>query len=327
MSDWNGTHPFAAAYLGPRRGQLHRYQPADRYIYPNDDDALLESIGRRHRAVEGVKPKNSNIVVGSGSSPLLAAICFWLGQRRTERVCYFAPMYYTTHYFLRLLGLRPRRLAERHLFDLDELPALPKQRSVLVLCDPIWYAGVRVTREHMRVLATWQQATGSLVIVDGSFQFMQWDSERTEHSAMLDPDLTMRVICPAKALALPSVRFAYALVPAAARDELMFLSESMSGSSSAADMSLARRTMKVLGTGESNRKLTDYLRQTYEALVADGLVRTNITPECGYFVFARFGSRVRRRVGMDQHYFELTGYRGYARLNLLVADRLREMTS
>jgi hypothetical protein len=159
-------------------------------------------------------------------------------------------------------------------------------------------------------------------MVDGSFQFMQWDHSRKEHSSLLDPELTFRLISPAKALAIPFFRFAYLLHPTWVHPDFVFLYESMIGGSTAADLAFARRALEVLATEGSTFALTNYLRRTFEQLTANGAISTRIKPNCGYFTFAVPSVRLPGQVAMDQDYFELKGYPNHIRINLMLAERM-----
>ncbi|MDQ3760484.1 MAG: hypothetical protein M3460_01920 [Actinomycetota bacterium] len=60
---------------------------------------------------------------------------------------------------------------------------LPKHKTLLALTDPIWYAGRKVPCEVLDAIKARQLNTGSLVFVDGTFRYMQWDGTPVEVSA------------------------------------------------------------------------------------------------------------------------------------------------
>src|SRR5207253_6799495 len=106
------------------------------------------------------------------------------------------------HFFLRMLNIRLRPVSGKQAFESGAALNLPSRKALLLLCDPVWYAGRRVPLDKIAAIADWQKLTGSLVFVDGSFQFMQWNGTRREHTAMLDSDLTFRRISPIRASAI-----------------------------------------------------------------------------------------------------------------------------
>jgi hypothetical protein len=151
---------------------------------------------------------------------------------------------------------------------------------------------------------------------------MQWDGTKDERTAMLDPELTFRLICPAKTLAVPFFRFAYLLHPSDTHRDLLFLYESIVGGASASDLAFARRALQVLEDDSLNRTLTNFYMKIYDTLIQRGLIRTEITPKCGYFVFASPVDQPANLITMDGSYFELRGYPGYCRINLMAARRI-----
>lgn len=201
---------------------------------------------------------------------------------------------------------------------------LPTTRSVLLLCDPVWYAGKPVPEHHLKTIAEWQCRTGSFVFVDGSFQYMKWnDSTTHECTALLNPAFTFRLLCPAKTLAVPFFRFAYLLHPASVHTELLFIYESMVGGANIYDLAFAYRALSVLSNEEGlGRILPELYRRTFLQLVEQNVIRTEITPECGYFVFAVPVERPVEMRGMDETYFQAEGYPDYCRINLMAARRI-----
>ena len=161
------------------------------------------------------------------------------------------------------------------------LPGVSALRSVLLLSDPIWFAGRRLTESQIVAIAKWQKKTGSLVFVDGSFQYTQWDGTRREHTAMLDANLTFRLISPTKSLAIPAFRFAYLILPSQFHKQLLFLYESMMGGANFSDVAFARQALNVLADSPGNRPLTDFFNETYTQLIKNGFIQSGITPDSG----------------------------------------------
>ena len=325
VSDWNGAHPFVKKFLGRtlRRATADLDPLLSQYIYFDEQPLVLKAVCHLHSKLDGLNLSNDNVVAGPGASSVLVLLSLWLLHRGYTEVFYIPPLYYTLHYFLKLLGIRLRPVSGRHVFESRAMLNLPaRHRSVLLLCDPIWYAGRRVPLPVMCAIRDWQRKTESLVLIDGSFQYMQWDGTRKEYSSLLDPELTFRLISPTKSLAIPSFRFAYLLHPKAFHKQLVFLYENIVGGSNALDLAFAHRALEVLTSDEANRPLTMFLERTYQCLTDRGLFKTEIAPDCGYFVFGIPGFRLPNQVAMNEEYFELRGYSNYVRVNLMLADRL-----
>lgn len=324
LSDWDGGHPFVKEFLGPEflNPSLTQDLPS-RYIYFEDEPSVLEAVRVLHFKLESLDISCRNIAAGPGSSSLLVALSLWLVQQGYKEVYYVPPLYYTFHFFLRMLNIRLRPVSGKQVFESGAALNLPSRKTVLLLCDPVWYAGRRVPLDKIVAIADWQKLTGSLVFVDGSFQFMQWNGTRREHTAMLDSDLTFRLISPTKALAIPFLRFAYLLHPSRFHDDFVFLYESIVGGASICDYHFAQRSLDVLSSERCNRDLTVFLRSTYQQLIEKRLIDTQIAPEAGYFIFAVPKVRLPNQVVMGQDYFELKNYPDHVRVNLLgAAQRL-----
>lgn len=329
LSDWNCDNPFIDRLLGPDLSRLFNGNRShDSYIYFDDEEELLDSIRKLHLEVDDLSFSHENIVAGPGSSSFLAAFAMWLRRSGYTEVYYIPPLYHTLYYLLESLDINLTPVASQHAYEPLFSLNLPPQHTVLLMCDPVWYAGKCVPPAQIAAIAEWQHATKSLVFVDGSFQYMKWRQERSESTAALDPELTFRLVCPAKALAVPFFRFAYLLHPSATHDDLMFLYESIIGGASASDLAFAKRALMILtGKGDLHRVLPQYFKSVFEELVERQLVTTTIIPECGYFAFAVPLVRPTDLVTMDQTYFELAGYPQHCRINLMAARRIYGLTS
>jgi aspartate/methionine/tyrosine aminotransferase len=325
ISDWNGDHPFVESYLGSDLMNLRLERPLPSgYLYFDNEASVLDAIRAFHLKWEGLELARNHIVAGCGSSSMLVAFSLWLCQERYDEVFYVPPLYYTFHYFLRLLNIRSRPVSGRQVFETGSILNLPEKQTVLLLCDPVWFAGRTVPLDKIREIAEWQRRTRSLVFVDGSFQYMQWAELRREQTSILDSELTFRLISPTKSLAIPFFRFAYLLHPAGFHNNFLFLYESIVGGATISDIVFARRSLSILGSDTNNRRLCEFLQSTFNRLVEREFIYTKILPECGYFVFAVPKVRLPSKVVMDQDYFELKNYPEYVRINLMAARHIFE---
>jgi hypothetical protein len=151
---------------------------------------------------------------------------------------------------------------------------------------------------------------------------MSWNDERVEQTSVLDPELTFRLVSPTKSLGIPFFRFAYLLHPSRFHEDLLFLYESIVGGATISDIAFAKRSLAILDSVKNKSDLRKLLKSIFDQLVQKDLIETKIDPECGYFVFAVPKIRLPNQVTMDQEYFELRNYPGYARINLMVAHHL-----
>ncbi|MFB6893202.1 aminotransferase class I/II-fold pyridoxal phosphate-dependent enzyme [Kitasatospora sp. NPDC056327] len=317
VSDYNGGHPFVADYLGDlahtppyRLGDVTRYSALD------EDTALRAKIARLHEGYDAEPCSPGRVVPAGGASSLLGTFCTWLRLTGRTRIHYLPPVYYKFAYFFRRFGIEPVRLSEAHAhqpgFDLR----LPDEKTVLLLTDPVWYAGRRVPALVLKQLAEWQHATGSLVFVDGTFQYMRWDGGRREDSAALPADLTLRMVCPTKYLSIHGYRCAHLLVPEALREPFAELHLNLHGDVTLADRLFAHRAADLMLL-EGNHRLLDHVRANHQRLTASGALAARQRVDTGYFLFARPTAPADRLLGLDGRHFELDGHPGHVRINLL----------
>ncbi|MFD5461582.1 aminotransferase class I/II-fold pyridoxal phosphate-dependent enzyme [Kitasatospora sp. NPDC127059] len=318
VSDYNGGHPFVADYLGPladtppfRLGDVTRYSAID------EDRALRSKIARMHGSWDEVEYGPGQVIPTGGSSSALATFCTWLHLNGTRRVHYLPPVYYKFAYFFRKFGIEPVRVSEQHAHEHGFAPELPQERTVLLLTDPLWYAGQPVPAEVLKRIGQWQRATGSLVFVDGTFQYLRWDGSRREKSATLPAELTLRLVCPTKYLSIHGYRCAHLLVPEGLRDSLAELHINLHGDVTVADRLFAHRAADLMLDGEGNRRLVDHIRANHRRLLEGGALRAGTPMETGYFLFAHPAAPAERLLALDQRHFELTGHDGFVRINLL----------
>src|ERR1043165_2127107 len=138
------------------------------------DSELAAEVGALHGALDNVTPE-AVFCAASGGASILFAFSYWLTRNDIDEVYYIPPIYFTLLNSLRQFRIRARALSGYHCFEREFHLTLPAKKTVLVLADPVWYAGIRVPQNVIQEIAAWQEMTGSLVFVDGSFQYMRWD--------------------------------------------------------------------------------------------------------------------------------------------------------
>ncbi|MEU6232392.1 aminotransferase class I/II-fold pyridoxal phosphate-dependent enzyme [Kitasatospora sp. NPDC047058] len=317
VSDYNGSHPYVADYLGDlahtppyRLGDVSRYSAID------EDHALRTKLARLHESYDGEERSPGQIVPAGGSSSLIGTFCTWLRLTGHTRVHYVPPVYYKFAYFFRKFGIEPVAAAETHAHRGEFTWDLPDERTVLLLTDPVWYTGRRVPAQVLKELAAWQLATGSLVFVDGTFQYLRWDGSRREDSATLPADLTLRMVCPTKYLSIHGYRCAHLLVPERLREPLAELHLNLHGDVTLADRQFAHRAADLMRV-EGNHRLIDHIRANHQRLSAGCALTAQAAIETGYFLFARPTAPADRLLALDGRHFELPDHPGFVRINLL----------
>ncbi|MGW1194748.1 aminotransferase class I/II-fold pyridoxal phosphate-dependent enzyme [Streptomyces sp. NPDC002536] len=318
VSDYNGGHPFVEEFLGELADTAPgRLADITRYSGQDEDVELRAKIAAMHRHYDGADCTLRNVLPGGGSSSLLGTFATWLLLTGRRRIHYVAPVYYKLAYLFRRMGIEPVPVARGHAYQREFDLRLPDERTVLVLTDPVWYAGRRVPSTVLKAIGVWQQETGSLVFVDGTFQYMRWDGERGEESATRLPgDLTLRMVCPTKYLSIHGYRCAHLLVPGHLRNELAELHINLHGDVAVSDRLFAHRAADLM-LGEGNGALIRHLRDRHRVLADSGALSARMPVETGFFLFARPRVPDRWFLALDGKYFELDGHPGYIRINLL----------
>lgn len=317
ISDYNGGHPFVEVYLGElsdsaplRLGDVTRYAAVD------EDRLLRTKIAEFHRQYDGVEYSQGRVMPGGGSSSFLGTFCTWLMLSGYTHIYYLPPVYYKFAYLFKKFDIKPVPVSYWHAFQQGLDLCLPKHQAVLIVTDPIWYGGRRVPAEVLDVIRRWQLDTGSLVFIDGTFQYMRWDGERGETTASLPIDQTLRLISPTKYLSLHGYRCAYLLTPADYRDELAELHINLHGDVPLSDRLFAHRAIDLM-LSAGNHALMRHVQFNYQRLVDGNALGAAMDIETGYFLFAQIRTPRQEFLAMDEKYFELDGYPGYVRINLL----------
>jgi hypothetical protein len=164
----------------------------------------------------------------------------------------------------------------------------------------------------------WQQQTGSLVFVDGSFQYSGWQGQQVELSAQLDPQHTVLLVCPTKALASHGYRFSYATIPTSMRSVCTNIYSSIYGSSSVENVAFARIAPSLMEDGTITNGLMLLASDRHRSLRERKIISAAWQPSCGYFIFEKISTELPANMPlMDGSYFEQRRYPDHRRLNLL----------
>lgn len=320
VSDWYCQHPYTKEYLPP-------LQPTPRdllyYCFQNDTDDIHKEITTFHKRNDGIVYEKDEIFVGAGMTPLLTAQVMLMKARGVKKIYYTKPLYYMFYYMAKVLDLELIPVCDIPLNQPNIKLNFPKEKSWMVICDPLWYMGKNFLPGYVKQIKNWQEATGSHIIVDGAFQYMKWDkNDRHEETATLNKELTLRSVCPTKALALHGIRFSYTLLPKAYQEEMRYNYANSFGSSCIYSHEAAKHIMRVLNSPTSNFALLDYIQDRYRHYKGLGVFSDPIGADCTYFIFVRLLGDVKKYIMMDQDFFDTTNYPGLARFNLLLPHTL-----
>lgn len=318
VSGWQTSHPYVEQYLPS--AQPKPVLPIDAYRFLSDSAPLVKAIEDFHRSRDHVDYPSESIYISTGSSPLLLAFFLRLKEKGVSECWYVPPIYYSCYYFARSLGIRMRQLDLRPLHRSDFELELPQSQAVLIVADPIWVFGTQIHPTHLDQIVTWQRRTGSEVLVDGTFQYARWDPwVRGEQTAHLDIDLTFRIVCPTKSTAIHGVRFAYMLLPPRERESIRHPGATITGASGVTNEGDALCLMEALNSPRANRDLIEYIRQIHLALREKSILLEDAAePSASYYTFGYLDEKIAKgAILMDQRFFELTGYDGFNRVNLL----------
>jgi histidinol-phosphate/aromatic aminotransferase/cobyric acid decarboxylase-like protein len=269
-----------------------------------------------HEKLDGSRPQA--IVCGAGSSTLIFTFCTWLRTNGYREVFYLPPLYFSLHFALRLFGIRARAVSGRQPYEPNFRINLPTERSVFIVTDPIWYAGLPLDARIVTEIDNWQMNTSSTVFVDGSFQYSRWNGVESEATASLDPTLTFRLICPTKILAAHGFRFSHMLLPPALLEEYKHIYSNIFGSASLESIAFGRAAAKIMSNGRVSKNLMQLASGRHAKLRRMGAIVSELNPSCGYFVFEKVCRQLPvQTLLMDGKYFQQKRYAGYSRINLL----------
>lgn len=316
LSGWQCENPFVSNLLKSVRNKAlemdHR-----RYSYFDAHTGLIESIRSHHEILDFISPQA--IVCGCGSTSLLSTFAAYLRSIGVKKVYYIPPLYITLHTAFDRYAICTEPITDKQPYEDDFSIRLPvEMNAVLLLTDPVWIAGTSIKHKIIEEIAAWQRSTNALVFVDGCMQYMPWAGPRYEASSILDPSLTIRLVCPSKQLCIHGYRFSYLLVPAAYSRPLAWTYTSIFGPAPADSIAFGHEAIAAIRDGSISREIMRIASQRYTFMLNRKDIASSIKPECGYFVFVRILKPLPDNyICLDGSYFEQQLYKGYVKLNLL----------
>jgi aspartate/methionine/tyrosine aminotransferase len=322
LSGWTTAHPVEYEHIRPARLSGLAAGSLTTYDFMADDAALKEKIRQFHMTVDGGLPQESDIFLGAGSSPFISSMMILWSLLGSRNVFYVRPIYHAYYFMAQSLGMRMTGIGGNSLSADREsvFDDLPDEQIQLIVTDPSWISGRHLPEAFWERLGGWQARTGSLVLVDGTFQYTRWSEMTRELSSRLDPRRTFRLVCPTKSLCLHGIRFAYLILPHEYADDLAYVYCKLVASTSAFDVRAAHLLMDQLNSRTNNRDLVAYIRERYAALRERLVIETVLEPDCSYYIFAKSSLSLPDIVSMNGRYFELSYPDDHIRLNILSPD-------
>jgi aspartate/methionine/tyrosine aminotransferase len=316
ISGWQCDNDFIAPTIAAVRERAEKCDRT-RYAFFETHADLRSAIKALHKVRDGNDPEA--VVCGGGTTSLLFAFATYLKSIGTSRVYYIPPLYISLHIALDTYGIQAVPVSTGQPYEPDFKLMLPRDRgSVLILTDPVWYAGAPIPQWAIREIITWQERMAALVFVDGSLQYLRWDGSDCEMSAGFASALTFRLICPSKQLCAHGYRFSYLLLPKARERAFAWIYTNTFGAAPTDSIAFGYEAIAALSTHDIARSLMAVASKRYDHLTTIGAIESSLRPTCGYFVFARINANLPDdHLRLDGGYFAQRKYPGYCKINLL----------
>jgi aspartate/methionine/tyrosine aminotransferase len=316
LCGWQSVNPFADGLLAAVK-KRKEHVDYTKYFYMETDVNLASTVVDLHAHLDRVAPEAAFCAACGGASAL-STFCYWLARHGVTEVYYIPPIYFTLLNGLRRYGIRAHAVSKFHSFEQGCVPNLPRKETVLVLADPVWYAGISVPQHIVDAVSVWQKKTKSLVFVDGSFQYMRWDARVYEPTAQLDLKKTLRLVCPTKSLVIHGYRFAYVLMPIELKPTFSNSYTNLCGSAAADNVVFAHEAVDAMAERTLTEKLIERAAERHKRLRRDKIIESPLAPNVGYFVFEKINIDLPKdTLKMQGDYFGQPRFPEHTRMNLL----------
>ena len=301
------------------------------YVFPDTNRKLNASIEEFH-IKEGLPKDSFTVFISEGSTSMIAAMVLFAKKKSFKKIYSIFPLYFTIHKMCDAIDMDILLCNNDFACFENTKLNLPEQKSFLFITDPIWSIGRHYSDEIFDQLAKWQKKTSSIIFIDGSFSYMDWNTSiKKEPSVVLDSNLTLRLVCPTKALCLHGLRFSYLLCPIEFSKEVARISIANTGSSCYFGYLQRERLFNKMIEKKPN-PVGLFASKRYQAL-KDKFLENNIEhiiPDCGFFMFANLDKVLRKKKVRHKYYWLNNAaidvlnpkYKGYAKINLIARDKI-----
>lgn len=316
LSGWQCENPFVKEFLSTVKQNSEKFDHT-KYSYYDAHEDLLSSIHSYHKNLDTNQPES--VICGCGSTSLLSTFAAYLASIGITRVYYISPLYITLHTALHRFKIETIAVSDKHPYEKDFTLNLPKiKNSFLLLTDPVWFAGVPIHKEYIEEISKWQNEFDATIFVDGSLQYMPWDDRRYESTSILNPAKTVRLVCPSKQMCIHGYRFSYMLAPSGISRKLNWTYTSLFGPAPVDSISFGQKAIQAVTEGHIPKQLSHFIRSRFELLISEHAIEPFVTPECGYFIFAKVLKRLPDNyLLIDGSFFSKQNMSQYSKLNLL----------
>lgn len=316
LSGWQTNNPFSNQISEGVRRRTASFD-ASRYAYFGTQTDLADRILSMHSVLDGIAP--NSVQCGSGATSLMYCWIKYIKNRGIREVYYIPPLYLTMYNALLDCGIKAIPLSRLHAYESDFDLDLPlRDNAVLLLVDPIWYCGVSVPASIIDHIRHWQDRCGAQVFVDGSMQYMSWEASSYEATANLNPNLTTRLVCPAKQLCMNGYRFAYLLGPTSQKQEIAWMQTNTVGSASIDSIAFGHEAMEIIEKRSVVRELMIVAASNYAELIKTKIIHEYIKPNCTYYTFAKISAGIKKnKMLLNGEYYQKHRAKDKYKINLL----------
>ena len=316
LSGWQCENPYVKEFISSVKHNSERFNHS-RYSYYDAHEDLLTSIQYYHKSIDSYPPES--VICGCGSTSLLSTLAAYLADTGVTKVYYIAPLYITLHTALHRFKIETVSVSDRHPYEKGFTLNLPKEyNSILLLTDPIWFAGIPIPKTYIEEIGKWQNEYDATIFVDGSLQYMPWDAKRYEFTSTLNPAKTIRLVCPSKQLCIHGYRFSYMLAPSTISRKLNWTYTSLFGPAPVDSISFGQKAIQAVIDGNITKQLLNFVKFRFDVLISEHVIEPIVIPQCGYFIFAKLLIPLPDNyLLIDGSFFSKVNMSQYSKLNLL----------
>ncbi|HBY02153.1 MAG TPA: hypothetical protein DEG92_06425, partial [Rikenellaceae bacterium] len=142
LSGWQCENPFVSDLLQSVRERATTFDHR-RYTYFDSHKDLIQSIHSYHKRLDTFSPQS--VICGCGTTSLLSTFSAYLHSMGVTKVYYIPPLYITLQTALDSYGIHTEAVTIKQPYEENFSIDLPDvMNPVLLLTDPVWYAGMAI---------------------------------------------------------------------------------------------------------------------------------------------------------------------------------------